>query len=57
MTQAEWEGSEAAARGSGRSANPYPQSDVGSRNEWFAGYDGRIEELSRAARRPRLRAT
>jgi hypothetical protein len=54
-SHAAWEGGEAASSGSGRSTNPYPQSDVGARNEWFAGYDRTIEEMSRLNRRPRLK--
>ena len=55
MTQAEWEGSEAASSGRGRSTNPFPQSDIKSRNEWFQGYDQKIEQISRLERKPRLR--
>jgi ribosome modulation factor len=55
LTQAQWEGSEAASSGRGRSTNPYPQSDIASRNEWFAGYDQKIEQLSRLDRKPRAR--
>jgi ribosome modulation factor len=54
-TQAEWEGAEAARAGRGRSANPYPQSDIAARNQWFAGYDTTVERLSREARKPRFR--
>jgi len=55
VSQAQWEGSEAAASGRGRSTNPYPQSDIASRNEWFTGYDRRIEQISRLERKPRLK--
>jgi hypothetical protein len=55
MTQAEWEGAEAASIGRGRSTNPFPQSDITSRNEWFQGYDRKIEQMSRLERKPRLR--
>jgi hypothetical protein len=55
MTQAEWEGAEAASTGRGRSTNPFPQSDIRSRNEWFQGYDRKIEQISRLERKPRLR--
>jgi ribosome modulation factor len=55
LTQAEWEGQEAAQNGRGRSTNPYPQSDIAARNEWFAGYDRTIERLSRDTRSPRIR--
>jgi ribosome modulation factor len=55
MTQAEWEGAEAASQGRGRSTNPYPQSDLTARNEWFQGYDRKIEQMSRLDRKPRLR--
>ena len=55
MTQAEWEGAEAASQGRGRSTNPFPQSDIKSRNEWFQGYDRKIEQVSRLERKPRLR--
>ena len=55
VTQAQWEGSEAASAGRGRSTNPFPQSDIVSRNEWFAGYDQKIEQMSRLDRKPRIR--
>ena len=55
VTQAEWEGAEAASVGRGRSTNPFPQSDIKSRNEWFQGYDRKIEQMSRQERKPRLR--
>jgi len=55
MTQAEWEGAEAASNGRGRSTNPFPQSDIKSRNEWFQGYDRKIEQMSRLERKPKLR--
>ena len=55
VTQAEWEGAEAASSGRGRSTNPFPQSDINSRNEWFKGYDQKIEQMSRLERKPRLR--
>jgi hypothetical protein len=55
VTQAQWEGAEAAAQGRGRSTNPFPQSDITSRNEWFKGYDQKIEQMSRTERKPRLR--
>ena len=55
MTQAEWEGAEAASQGRGRSTNPFPQSDIKSRNEWFQGYDRKIEQMSRLERKPKLR--
>ena len=55
MTQAEWEGAEAAAQGRGRSTNPFPLSDIQSRNEWFQGYDRKIEQMSRLERKPKLR--
>ncbi len=55
MTQAEWEGAEAASIGRGRSTNPFPQSDIKSRNEWFQGYDRKIEQMSRLERKPKLR--
>ena len=55
MTQAEWEGAEAATQGRGRSTNPFPQSDIKSRNEWFQGYDRKIEQMSRLERKPKLR--
>jgi hypothetical protein len=55
MTQAEWEGAEAATQGRGRSTNPYPQSDLASRNEWFQGYDRKIEAMSRMDKKPRVR--
>ena len=55
MTQAEWEGAEAATTGRGRSTNPFPQSDIKSRNEWFQGYDRKIEQMSRLERKPKLR--
>ena len=55
MTQAEWEGAEAANQGRGRSTNPFPQSDLKSRNEWFQGYDRRIEQMSREDKKPRFR--
>ncbi len=55
ITQAQWEGAEAAASGRGRSTNPYPQSDITSRNEWFAGYDQKVEQMSRLERKPRIR--
>jgi hypothetical protein len=55
MTQAEWEGAEAASHGRGRSTNPFPQSDIKSRNEWFQGYDRKIEQVSRLERKPKLR--
>jgi hypothetical protein len=55
VTQAQWEGAEAAASGRGRSTNPFPQSDIGSRNEWFQGYDQKIEQMSRLDRKPRIR--
>lgn len=55
VTQAEWEGAEAASSGRGRSTNPYPQSDINARNEWFKGYDQKIEQMSRLERKPRLR--
>ena len=55
MTQAEWEGAEAASIGRGRSTNPFPQSDIASRNEWFQGYDRKIEQMSRLERKPKLR--
>lgn len=48
--QARWEGGEAATSGRGRSTNPYPQSDVQTRNEWFAGYDEALLKLSRKGR-------
>ena len=50
LKQAHWEGGEAAANGSGRSTNPYPQSDVPSRNAWFTGYDEALTRLSRKRR-------
>ena len=50
LKQAHWEGGEAAANGTGRSTNPYPQSDVQSRNAWFAGYDEALVKLSRKRR-------
>ena len=55
MTKAQWEGGDAAKNGRGRSTNPYPQSDIMSRNQWFAGYDETIDRISRDARKPRLR--
>jgi len=55
MTQAEWEGAEAASNGRGRSTNPFPQSDIKSRNEWFQGYDRKIEQISQLERKPKLR--
>jgi ribosome modulation factor len=55
ITQAKWEGGEAAVNGRGRSTNPYPQSDINSRNEWFAGYDQKAEQLSRLERKPRFK--
>jgi hypothetical protein len=55
MTQAEWEGAEAASIGRGRSTNPFPQSDIKSRNEWFQGYDRKIEQMSRLDKKPRFR--
>ena len=55
VTQAQWEGAEAAASGRGRSTNPFPQSDIASRNEWFQGYDQKIEQMSRLDRKPRIR--
>jgi ribosome modulation factor len=55
VTQAEWEGELAAANGRGRSTNPYPQSDIDSRNQWFGGYDRAIQRMSREERTPRLR--
>lgn len=36
------EGAEAALAGQARSSNPYPSSDTDKRNEWFAGYDGKL---------------
>jgi ribosome modulation factor len=54
MTQAEWEGAQAAEAGRGRSGNPYPQSDMASRDAWFAGYDAAAERMSRAARKSRI---
>jgi hypothetical protein len=55
LTQAEWEGGESAARGRGRSTNPYPHSDIAARNGWFAGYDRAVEEMSRRGREPRFK--
>ena len=55
MTQAEWEGAEAASEGRGRSTNTYPQYDIKARNDWFQGYDRKIEQMSRMDRKPRLR--
>ena len=55
MTQAEWEGAEAATQGRGRSTNPFPQSALKSRNEWFQGYDRKIEAMSRMDKKPRFR--
>jgi len=54
-TPIEREGAEAARRGRGRSTNPYPQSDMAGRNQWFAGYDRKIEQMTREERRPRLK--
>ena len=48
--QARWEGGEAAQSGRGRSTNPYPQSDVQTRNEWFAGYDEALLKMTRKRR-------
>jgi ribosome modulation factor len=56
ITQAQWEGGDAAAHGRSRSTNPYPQSDIKSRNEWFAGYDIKAEQLSRLERKPRFKS-
>ena len=50
QTQAEWEGGEAARSGRGRSTNPYPQSDIVGRNEWFAGYDLELLKLTKKSR-------
>ena len=50
LKQAHWEGGEAAVNARGRSTNPYPQSDVQSRNAWFAGYDEALQKLSRKRR-------
>ncbi len=36
------EGADAALAGQARSSNPYPSSDTVKRNEWFAGYDGKL---------------
>ena len=56
ITQIEWEGADAARKGRGRSTNPYPQSDVAARNQWFAGYDGKVEQMSREERRPKVKS-
>jgi len=48
--QARWEGGEAATSGRGRSTNPYPQSDIQTRNEWFAGYDEMLVKMTRRQR-------
>jgi ribosome modulation factor len=55
LTQAQWEGAEAATEGRARSTNPYPQSDIAARNQWFGGYDRKIEQLSVLERSPRTR--
>lgn len=55
IKQARWEGGEAASVGRGRSTNPYPLSDIATRNEWFAGYDEQITKLARQARKTRPR--
>ncbi len=52
FTNAQWEGAEAAKQNSGRGTNPYPLSDIVSRNEWFAGFDLTIERLANEARKP-----
>jgi hypothetical protein len=56
ITHAEWEGGEAASIGRGRSTNPYPQSDINARNEWFKGYDLKIEQMSQLERKPRFKS-
>ncbi len=56
MTQAEWEGAETASQGRGRSTHPFPQSDLRSRNDWFQGYDRKIEQNPRLGCKPGLRA-